>query len=591
MKKSICLCLLSFLISSGFLCAQDVILKKDNTIIKAKVVSFEDTDVLYKAIQNLTGPNYRLPLEEVEQIVFEDGREWTKGDISTRKAQPEDVHLIKKVDDSYNVQDFKTSADILKELYDMYASYQEALSKGDQDKMDLYYQRIPKLYGSQKSGRRDKVDKLAIADLDRIFHQEADEDVVLEYIERLLFILPNDHPLRFNLIQMIGDIYHDMDNQVAFLNAVERMKRCPDAGKEENRQVIENYTSQALSMTSLEQTLGGYWISDMAGELNYYKQDVCGGPFLVLNFGEPYFNRTSGTEVISPMSSFLRTTKVESIRRPDSFILDPPGNTFAFEFYGSTVKQGNYRVAEQVLSTDQDLQAILTANRKEVLNNPHISFADQMKFTAATAAIGVGIHIMAVLIANSASTSTVNVDQVLLQGTKYNHDELNTQLNWTSQKMESGSNYVALQENSEQLRLWRWKPEDNIVFGDPKCNPISPYVTELTEDMELYRIKKDTRFWQVKYALPVFAGCAGTIGLFAGGCALVDYLSDGTDDPKRSTRILTYGITTLLGVLLTGIELSVSLPIMKQKRTRAIAVGEYNERQMARLNALKTGRK
>ena len=343
-------------------------------------------------------------------------------------------------------------------------------------------------------------------------------------------------------------------------------------------------------MTSLEQTLGGFWISDKGGMLNYYKQDFCGGPFLVLNFGEPYFNRSISTEVLSPMSTFLRKNRMESIRLPDSFILDPPSNTFAFEFYGSTVKQGNYRVAEQVLSTDQELQAILTANRKEVLANPHISFADQMKFTATTAAIGIGIHIAALLIANAASNSTVNVDQAILQGTKYNHDELDLKLNWTSQKMNSGSDYVALQENSEELRMWRWKPEDKIVFGDYNCDPVSPYVSELTKDMELYQIKKATRFWQARYAIPVFAGCAGTIGVFAGGFALMNYLTDGVSDEVRS-RARTVGVSTLLGVLLTGIELSVALPIIKQKKMRALAVGEYNEAQLAKLNALKTGNK
>jgi len=69
MKKitlSIC-----FLISFFFINAKDIIVKVDGTKIKSKVNEISSSYVLYKKFTNLTGPDYKINIDELNKIVFE----------------------------------------------------------------------------------------------------------------------------------------------------------------------------------------------------------------------------------------------------------------------------------------------------------------------------------------------------------------------------------------------------------------------------------------------------------------------------------------------------------------------------------------
>ena len=57
--------------------AQDIIHTTDRRTIEAKILEITDDDILYKTYDNLGGPDYRMSIDRVERIVFENGTEKT----------------------------------------------------------------------------------------------------------------------------------------------------------------------------------------------------------------------------------------------------------------------------------------------------------------------------------------------------------------------------------------------------------------------------------------------------------------------------------------------------------------------------------
>ena len=57
--------------------AQDIIHTTDRRTIEAKILEITDEDILYKTYDNLGGPDYRMSIDRVERIVFENGTEKT----------------------------------------------------------------------------------------------------------------------------------------------------------------------------------------------------------------------------------------------------------------------------------------------------------------------------------------------------------------------------------------------------------------------------------------------------------------------------------------------------------------------------------
>src|SRR5687767_15569418 len=53
--------------------AQDTIVLKNNTVIKAKVIEIGTTEIKYKKIENLDGPTYNIKRSEVQMVKYENG--------------------------------------------------------------------------------------------------------------------------------------------------------------------------------------------------------------------------------------------------------------------------------------------------------------------------------------------------------------------------------------------------------------------------------------------------------------------------------------------------------------------------------------
>ena len=71
--KLILICALMVLCCNAF--AQDIIHTIDGRSIEAKVFEINDDDILYKTFDNQDGPDYRMSVNRVTRIVYQNGTE------------------------------------------------------------------------------------------------------------------------------------------------------------------------------------------------------------------------------------------------------------------------------------------------------------------------------------------------------------------------------------------------------------------------------------------------------------------------------------------------------------------------------------
>ena len=120
MKKII---LLLFVIGLAYtqLCAQDIIVKKDGSIIKAKVVELTETSVLYKNHVNIDGPTYSLKIENILSLTYENGVQETfsnftaSPNVSTPKDQTSSTDMSDAILLS-RIADLESKADHIKTI-------------------------------------------------------------------------------------------------------------------------------------------------------------------------------------------------------------------------------------------------------------------------------------------------------------------------------------------------------------------------------------------------------------------------------------------------------------------------------------------
>lgn len=64
--------------------AQDIILTRDNQIIRAKVQTIRESEVVYKLEDNIAGPDYILSSAKISKIVFPNGQEYIPSNESDK---------------------------------------------------------------------------------------------------------------------------------------------------------------------------------------------------------------------------------------------------------------------------------------------------------------------------------------------------------------------------------------------------------------------------------------------------------------------------------------------------------------------------
>ena len=75
--------LVSFLFASAILSAQDTILKTDSSYVLAVIDEINDYSILYHLWDNRTGPTYRIGLDKVARVKFQNGTEQVFREVMT----------------------------------------------------------------------------------------------------------------------------------------------------------------------------------------------------------------------------------------------------------------------------------------------------------------------------------------------------------------------------------------------------------------------------------------------------------------------------------------------------------------------------
>ncbi len=90
MKKSRLFCLLSvfYILSGGYLWAQDIIYLKDNTKIECNIQEATPEKIKYKKLDNLSGPNYSVKIENVVLLIAANGNYLTKLELDNSSIDP-----------------------------------------------------------------------------------------------------------------------------------------------------------------------------------------------------------------------------------------------------------------------------------------------------------------------------------------------------------------------------------------------------------------------------------------------------------------------------------------------------------------------
>lgn len=106
---------------AGAIYAQDIIVKKDGSIIKAKVLELTETSVLYKNHANLDGPTYSLKIENILSLTYENGVQESfsnftaSTDVSNSKDQTSSTDMSDAILLS-RIADLESKADHIKTI-------------------------------------------------------------------------------------------------------------------------------------------------------------------------------------------------------------------------------------------------------------------------------------------------------------------------------------------------------------------------------------------------------------------------------------------------------------------------------------------
>lgn len=65
--------MMSFLCIAMIAAAQDIIVKKDGTVIKAKVTKVSSNEIEYKKFENIDGPTYAVNVSELLSVTYQNG--------------------------------------------------------------------------------------------------------------------------------------------------------------------------------------------------------------------------------------------------------------------------------------------------------------------------------------------------------------------------------------------------------------------------------------------------------------------------------------------------------------------------------------
>lgn len=406
-----------------------------------------------------------------------------------------------------------------------------------QDKVVLDKEYFYKLYDEYCGGRdggeivgfvRQCFDGLDVAEKEKITgdiladvaaSSDVDDDSFLESARRALFILPQEQrQFRFALLNAVAEVYLLKNNREMLQATVNQMRSLVSDRDAESMETLHDLQMSADSIRPLSATLNGWWISNICSEED-------GRPLLVLNVMDFGQSKQVRIAEVSSLSSGTLDVENSLLRVSDCVEYDVPQSGFSFTFHNRSIQKGNAAVSKALLGQAQSTNAQFRA----VAQDRRATLGQTVVSTIAGAAIAAGLT----AVAQEAATSRASDETISIKGYKVDESTLNARLSYQYMDVDSRT-MIPLKSDLEDAKfhLYKWNPDDDIVFAMPDCSPFSPYIQTLLPEMELYKVKKQTSFWRGKY---LGIGVGATIAGLA--CAIygADMLSgvEGVGDNTR----------------------------------------------------------
>lgn len=457
-------------------------------------------------------------------------------------------------------------ADKVKELYSLYDEHLTA-RKSQRYSDDANGTKIKELYDSFNQSEKEVINRLIAKDVLYSFEND-DKLTFLERAERALNIIPSDCSYSFDILSLLGDVYLEEENPEKVYDIVDLMRTHPESKTGENSSIIDSLEYKAMGIKPFTESLNGVWVADSLDTIvNKNNQ-----PWLILEVFDTDRTKVASISEQSVMQ-YRGFFNKPSSRESQFFETNKNNGTFLFEFNSSKVHQGNVVLSNALVETSQDARARAKANMNQSKN-----FGEMLVHLFA----GYGTSIGFLLLGNKVAISNMQEVNIELYGSKRGANMIDARLLGQYQFVDNSASAKIQNDTIVNLPLsfYRWVREDNVIFSDKRCRPISPYVQELYPDMELYQLKKETRFTQSKYLIPTLAGFVLSTGLYALGVKTVVEESDSTSG-DISNRFKTGIMISSIGA--AGMYASIIIPLVKCSKHRKIRVRDYNQLQLERI--------
>lgn len=470
------------------------------------------------------------------------------------------------------------------EFYSLYQDYLKVGDSKDPRSAEDVLSSIRSRFGSLSGRERDDVIDAIIDDTVSSYDPE-NNDLFLSAAERALVILPQDEPSRFNILLTMGEVYATRRNKEMLLSTINQMKQMPISSQRDNIAAIEDLQEKADSISSFPQVLNGYWVS------SHYMtdSDMRGRPWIILDIFSDKQGKWAQISELSGMAGGDLDKDYSRLRKSDEFDFDVRKGSFKFAFHSSSAKRGNAGISNSLYDSAQETKAIVDAYDSGGRASSGEVFATTFTGTLLSKTFET--------LARNAAVSRMTDDVIYIIGTRSNDDVLTVHLDFEQQRMDSRTMKVRTDTFEDvSFEFWRWKKEYGIVFGQSNCKPINPYVTKLSKGMELYDIKRQTSFWNLKYGGVSLLGFGlGAASTYYGIKSIYSqnwryykrqYGVSETEAKKMAEDNADGGVTFKgFAFALLGSIVSISVPIFArdarvQKRQKML--GSYNKAQYDR---------
>lgn len=468
--------------------------------------------------------------------------------------------------------------DDLGPILNKYDTFKLAVKNKDQEAIILATKDLRSSYDLLQKTKQEEVKKALLDELISVFEGQ-DNNSFLKIAQRALDILPQDDSSRFDILNIMADIYAQQGNRELLVATINQMKNAAGSSSVENSAVLAELQQKTNALNRFPADLDGVWVSDVW--MN--DKDQMGRPFLVLSINSTSNGKTAKISNLSAITSQALTRFGGlTIRSDKGFEFSVPSARFKFSFFSDWNHYGSASMANSLLDEAQETRA-----------NFHALALDRRATLGQTATAEFAGNLLAVgleALASAASASSYSEENIFLSGLKADNNTLDVRLLHQGIKVGTYGYGSSKTIYDESFRLWRWNRAD-IVFGNPRdCQPISPFVSKLTEDMDLYAIKQETSFSKPKYFLPTLLGMGlGLVCIFHGFEKRPDasrkdiqyWYGLDKQEAKQAYKEMGYqkaAVSSALWVL-SGAAITITVPIVEHRirmKHRAQAVGEYN---------------